>query len=143
MQARFGIGLFLSLELKSMNRDEFCQKIKVEFPEVSARADKWYTHQWGDFTDTEYYSYSWFEALANALNEEMRKEIAPERYAKLLQVISLAYEAKDEKIRQAIDVAFVENLFWQVPESKCESYWEALPQNLKVLYEGFHHRTPL
>ncbi|MCG7977581.1 MAG: hypothetical protein N0E58_05515 [Candidatus Thiodiazotropha endolucinida] len=126
-----------------MNRDEFCQKIKRDFPAISARADKQYTRLWGDFTDTEYYSYSWFEALANAINEEMRKETEPSQFADLLQIISTAYEAEEEEIRQAIDVAFVENLFWQVPETKSKSYWEALPENLRELYEGFHHRTPL
>ncbi|MET0027608.1 MAG: hypothetical protein ABW101_08215 [Candidatus Thiodiazotropha sp.] len=126
-----------------MNRDEFCQKIKREFPEISVRADKQYTRQWGDFRDTEYYSYSWFEALANALNEEMRKNTEPEKFSGLLQNLSTAYESDEEEIRQAIDVAFVENLFWQVPEINCRSYWEALPNNLKELYEGFHHRTPL
>jgi translation initiation factor 2 alpha subunit (eIF-2alpha) len=126
-----------------MNRDEFCQKIKKEFPAISARADKQYTRQWGDFKDTEYYSYSWFEALANALNEEMRKESAPEQFSELLKIISTAYETSEVEVRQAIDVAFVENLFWQVPEIKCKSYWEELPKNLKELYEGYHHRTPL
>ncbi|ODB95942.1 DUF7674 family protein [Candidatus Thiodiazotropha endoloripes] len=126
-----------------MNRDEFCQKIKREFPAISAQADKQYNRQWGDFTDTEYYSYSWFEALANALNEEMQKETAPEKFVELLQILSTAYETHEEEVRQAIDVAFVENLFWKVPEINCKSYWEALPKNLKELYEGFHHRTPL
>lgn len=44
---------------------------KELFPSISAKADAEYIRQWGEFTDDVYYSYSWFEALANALNKEM------------------------------------------------------------------------
>jgi hypothetical protein len=60
-------------------------------------ANKQYTRQWGDFSETEYYSYSWFEALANALNEEMRNETTPEKFTELLQIVSVAYETLEEE----------------------------------------------
>ncbi|WP_078118504.1 DUF7674 family protein [Thiosocius teredinicola] len=126
-----------------MDLDGFCQEIKDRFPEISAKADRWYTLRWDDLTDTEYYSYSWFEALANALNGEMRKETDPALYGALLKVISNAFESEGAEIAKAIDVAFVENLFWEVPEHQAASYWAALPRGLKELYVNFHHRTPL
>lgn len=126
-----------------MNLDDFCKSVKRKFPDISAKADKEYARLWGDFTDTEYYSYSWFEALANVLNGEMRKETPPEDYSDIFGIISGSFESGGPEIKKAIDVAFVENLFWQVPEVNSESYWEVLPQNLKDLYVGFHHRTPL
>lgn len=97
----------------------------------------------GDFTDTEYYSYSWFEALANALNDEMRKDIDPGTHGELFETISNAFSTEGSDIKNAIDVAFVENLFWQVPENKSECYWVVLPKTLKELYVNFHGRTPL
>jgi len=124
-------------------RDEFCQLIKKKYPAIAGRADVEYERLWGDFTDSEYYSYSWFEALANALNEEMKQGIPASEYSNLFSTISANFEKGDENIRQCIDVAFVENLFWQVPGGKASSYWATLPEILKELYVDFHHRTPL
>lgn len=125
-----------------MSRDAFCNTVKDRFPDISAKADLEYTRLWDDFTDSEFYSYSWFEALANALNNEMCNGTSPEVYDELFTLISDNFESGDEKIRQCIDVAFVENLFWAVPASKSESYWNVLPGNLKKLYVGFHHSPP-
>lgn len=124
-------------------RDEFCASIKERYPAIFAKADAEYARLWGDFTDAEYYSYSWFEALANALNREMNREASEAEYRDLLLMISASFESGDEGIRKAIDVAFVENLFWQVPGGKSASFWAALPDNLKRLYVDFHHRMPL
>jgi hypothetical protein len=124
-------------------RDEFCQLIKKKFPVISGRADVEYERLWDDFTDSEYYSYSWFEALANALNEEMKQGIPASEYSDLFSTISANYEKGDQNIQQCIDVAFVENLFWQVPGENASSYWATLPEILKELYVDFHHRTPL
>lgn len=127
----------------SKQQDEFCASVKTQYPAISAKADKEYARRWDDFTDSEYYSYSWFEALANALNSEMNRSVPEAEYRGLFSMISDSFEAGDEDVQKAIDVAFVENLFWQVPADKAASYWAALPENLKRLYVEFHHRTPL
>jgi hypothetical protein len=127
----------------SAQRNEFCRIIKKRYPAISAKADTEYSHQWGDFTDSEYYSYTWFEALANALNGEMRRDVSASEYSELFSSISANFESGDDDVKKCIDVSFVENLFWQVPERKSASYWHALPKNLQELYFGFHHRTPL
>ncbi len=124
-------------------RDEFCRSIKERYPTISAKADAEYERLWGDFTDPEYYSYSWFEALANAINKEMSREVPASEYQELLAVVSSYFESGDEAVRKCIDVAFVENLFWQVSQAKSAAYWAALPKNLKGLYIDFHHRSPL
>ncbi len=126
-----------------MSRDNFCNAIKVKFPDISAKADVEYARVWDDFTDSEYYSYSWFEALANALNDEMCKGISAEMYEELFALISNYFESGDEEIRKCIDVAFVENLFWRVSVNQSRSYWDLLPGNLKDLYFEFHRRTPV
>jgi len=60
-----------------------------------------------------------------------------------LEYISTQYKTGDEKIKDCIDVAFVENLFWRVPTEERISYWEGLPENLKELYVNFHQSKPL
>ena len=126
-----------------MTRDDFCNTIKDKFPEISEKANHEYVRIWGDFMDSEYYSYSWFEALANAINEEMHKGTPVDVYAGLIKFISSSFESGGEEIKRAIDVVFVENLFWNVPETKAKSYWEFLPGNLKDLYVEFHHKAPV
>ena len=73
----------------------------------------------------------------------MKKEVPVSEHTALLSSISANFESGDEDVKKCIDVSFVENLFWQVSEKKSASYWKALPENLKELYIGFHHRTPL
>ena len=127
----------------STHRDEFCRSIKEQHPVISAKADVEYEKQWGDDVDNEYYSYSWFESLANAINKEMNREVPASEYQNLLAMISSAFESGDEAVRKSIDVAFIENLFWQVSPTKSASYWAAFPENLKRLYIDFHSRSPL
>lgn len=124
-------------------RDAFCDSIKERYPAISKKADAEYELLWGDFTDSEYYSYSWFEALAHALNKEMSRRVPVSQYQELLYLISSSFESGDEDVRKCIDVAFVENLFWQVSRDKAVDYWGALPENLKSLFIGFHHINPL
>jgi len=47
-----------------------------------------------------------------------------------------------QEVLACIDVAFVENLFWCVPEDKAPPYWLRLPSILKDLYVAFHNRSP-
>jgi hypothetical protein len=47
------------------------------------------------------------------------------------------------EVFKCLDVAFVENLFWQVPARKCEPYWERLPARFKALHLAFHGRSPV
>lgn len=124
-----------------MSRDKFCEEVKAKFPAISAKADREYIRQWGDF-ETDLYSYSWFESLANALNIEMGKGIPPKDYQDLFSFVSNGFLKGDEDTKNAIDVAFVENLFWNVSSSASELYWNTLPENLKDLYLSFHRKKP-
>ena len=72
----------------------------------------------------------------------MNKKVSPSSYKNLFEEIGRGFSVGEEEVKKAIDVAFVENLFWQVSEKESEVYWAALPENLKSLYLGFHHRLP-
>ena len=126
-----------------MDLDEFCERIKKQYPEISDKADTEYDKYWNSIVKMEFSSYSWFESLANALNSEMKKKVSIEKYRSLLETVSKEYKVGVDEVKKAIDVAFVENLFWQVSASDASIYWEALPKNLQDLYVGFHSRAPL
>lgn len=125
-----------------MDLDEYCSFIKASYPEISAKADAEYDKNWNTFVKMEFSSYSWLASLAEVLNKEMNKKVSPSSYKNLFEEISKGFSAGEDEVKNAIDVSFVENLFWQVSEKESEIYWAVLPENLKALYFGFHHRLP-
>ena len=120
---------------------ELYHRVREKFPTISASADRFHEKRWGDSLDIGS-EYAWFEALADALNEESRREVPQATHLPVFQLLSGAYQAGSEPVQKCIDVAFVENLFWQVPSAKCAPYWEKLPPRLKQLYTSFHRRDP-
>lgn len=126
-----------------MDLNAFCNSIREHYPDISGKADKLYDRYWNYLVEMEFSSYSWFESLANALNEEMKRGTSAQDYISLFNEISQEYISGQEEVKKAIDVSFVENLYWQVREHEAKPFWEVMPINLKELYIGFHGRTPL
>ncbi len=126
-----------------MELDEFCENIKAKYPDISLRADALYDAYWNDLIEMEFSSYSWFESLANAINDRMKKKCPAVEYMPILRAISEEFGQGNSEVDKAIDVAFVENLFWQVLPADAEPYWSVMPNNLKELYVGFHSKPPL
>ncbi|WP_425551824.1 DUF7674 family protein [Ideonella azotifigens] len=62
--------------------------------------------------------------------------------ARSLSFISRALARASDGIPRCIDVAFVENPFWQVPSARCSPYWQQMPQPLRDLYLELHRREP-
>lgn len=114
--------------------------IRGEFPSIYEQADEFHVRLFGD-VDPEF-AYSWFESLANALNAEMSREAEARIHAPLFNYVSSLFATASPSVRNCIDVAFVENLFWQIPHVKCAPYWRQLPSPLQRLYLDFHHREP-
>ena len=126
-----------------MDLNKFCECVREKYPAISKKADIEYDKYWNSIVKMEFSSYSWFESLANALNLEMKKKASVESHIELLEFISSQFSVGIEEVRNAIDVAFVENLFWQVSATEAKPYWQVLPNNLRNLYVGFHSHTPL
>jgi hypothetical protein len=116
-------------------------EIRIAFPDSFEDVDQRHIKQWGSLSAD--YTYSWFESLANALNHDMSRKVQSERYSKVVSFMATALQNASKEVYDCIDVSFVENLFWQVPALKAESYWNELPEKLKELYIAFHRRTPL
>jgi hypothetical protein len=120
---------------------ELWNAVKSRFPEIAAQADVEHIKQW-DSLDPQF-AHSWFESLAKALNAEMLVGVDYKTHAPLFNFINTAQSTGSKEVFKCIDVALVENLFWQVPSARAEPYWQGLPDPLKKLYTGFHGRTPL
>lgn len=117
------------------------RQVRARFTEISVSADRMHERRWGDTLDAGA-EYAWFEALAEALDEAMRKDVPYAVHRPLLEFLAGAFSGGSEPVRQCIDVSFVENLFWNVPSAKCQPYWKQLPPQLSRLYLAFHRRAP-
>ena len=126
-----------------MKLDEFHKRVIEKFPDISKKADILYDDYWNRYIKMEFSAYSWFESLANAINSEMQKQTNADLYIDLFEFVRHSFMIGDEDIKKAVDVAFVENLFWRIPREKTEPYWEVFPEALKQLYINFHGGAPL
>jgi hypothetical protein len=87
-------------------------------------------------------AYLWFEGLAEVLNNAMRDGVDAGDHGPLLQFLDGQFTSGGPGVRDCLDVAFVENLFWEVPAALAAPHWHRLPEGLKSLYLGFHGRAP-
>jgi hypothetical protein len=120
---------------------ELYQLVRERFPLISVSADRFREKRWGEYLD-EGAECAWFESLADALNQEMQKEVPYKVHEPLFELIARVASNCSEPVHGCIEVSFVENLFWRVPSAKCEQYWKDLPPVLRRLYMEFHHREP-
>lgn len=116
-------------------------EVRQRFTAITEKADRRHIEYWDELDHED--PYSWFQSLANALNDEMSRGVEYELHQELFNFISAALAGAADDAYRCIDVSFVENLFWQVPSRKSEPYWLKLPERLKALYLEFHRRTPL
>ncbi len=128
------------MSVVSQSTVDFYWLTRARFPDAAAKADRECMKMWNEAGPE--LAYSWFHGLANTLNREMNKGADPVHYRELLEFINSVLRDCDKEVRNCIDVSFVENLFWQVPAERAESYWQSLPGPIKQLYLEFHSRPP-
>ena len=122
-----------------MTLEEFYQQLRTRLLEIARQADHDYERLWG--CDPSDGIPLWFGSLANALNDEMRRNVPPSVHLPLLLHIENALD-ESEEVDRCIDASFVENLFGWVGPLRSSPYWEVMPDRLKELFLRFHARTP-
>jgi hypothetical protein len=115
--------------------------VRERFGDQLTDVDKLHIERWGSLHPD--YAYSWFESLAYALNAAMTKGSEQPRFAEVVNFLSAALRTASQEVLNCIDVAFVENLFWQVSAGKAQASWALLPEQLKEFYLAFHSRPPV
>lgn len=119
---------------------QFAELTRQSFPEAAAKADDVLRCRGFDSNDEAYII--WFECLAEVTNQKMRSAES-EAVEKLFGFFSEQLTSASPPVKECIDVGYVENLFWQVPENTLKQFWPALPSRLKRLYSDFHGSAPL
>ncbi|REL36344.1 DUF7674 family protein [Thalassotalea euphylliae] len=122
-----------------MQLQEMYEEFRATFPEITRKADIVHIKLWGELDPS--FAYSWFESLANAINHEMSKSSESAQYRPIFEYFRQKYLFENNDIKNCIDVAFVENLFWRVKAEHASPYWALMPDILKQLYIQFHGRS--
>jgi hypothetical protein len=114
-----------------MEPRESVAKIKrataARFPEEAEVVDA----QMLDFDDDAYET--WMERFCDTTNEAMARRDGPLVHAHL-SFMSQQLADADEEGRQALDVAYTENLMWNLDVEAKRWAWPRVPANLRQLY---------
>ncbi|MGH1486830.1 MAG: DUF7674 family protein [Cellvibrionaceae bacterium] len=119
---------------------EMYTEFRSDFPEISKKADKDFIDRFDELDPT--LAYLWFESLANAFNMEMSNQVEPKKYQNCFDYFCRNYIDGSKTVKDCIDVALTENLFWRVSKEHAGPYWKMLPETIKELYVSFHGRIP-
>lgn len=114
---------------------QFYRQTRHRFPSILGEADKVHVRTW-EVADED--AYTWFKSLAEMLNESMRKNARLDIAGSIFDYMQDAFMTGCDEVRNCIDVAFVENLFWRVSPDRTRPYWARMPDVLKELYLAFH-----
>ena len=131
-----------NIGLKGLTMDpivQFYRETRDRFPTILAETDKVHLQTW-DMDDE--WAYMWFHSLADMLNANMRKNARLEDAGAVFDYMRDQFRIGCGEVRHCIDVAFVENLYWEVSPDRARPYWVRMPDLLKKLYLGFHSKPP-
>lgn len=122
---------------------DFYLQTRTLFPDLTERADREHVKYWGESPEAIADSYSWFNAVASALNNAMCQGSYVQECQAFFDYVDTVLAQCGEPVKTCIDVSLVENLFWQVSLAKARPYWAVLPSQLQTLYLGFHRVAPV
>ena len=113
--------------MKPLHRNELISEIKREFPELKDELNA----QDG-LISLELYVFRQFTMRMIGRGER-------ETVSRCYQIMENHYVGGDDKLRDAIDTCYVEDLEFPNPKKKDRSWaWDILPDRLKKLYTDFH-----
>ncbi|MBV8621437.1 MAG: hypothetical protein JOY84_21440 [Curvibacter sp.] len=101
--------------------------VAAQFPEDAAATDAQM-----EFFDEDAYE-TWLERFCDTTNAAMARR-DEQRVIAHLSFMSQQLELADNAVRCALDVAYVENLMWNLDLDGKRWAWPRIPSNLKQLY---------
>ncbi len=101
--------------------------IAAQFPEEAEATDAQM-----EFYDDDAYE-TWLERFCDTTNDAMARR-DEQRVKAHLSFISQQLEHADDDMRRALDVAYAENLMWNLDLDAKRWAWPRIPSNLKQLF---------
>lgn len=103
------------------------EAVAARFPEEAKTTDAQL-----EFYDADAYE-TWLERFCDTTNTAMAQR-DEQRVAAHLAFMSQQLEHGDDEVHRAIDVAYTENLMWNLDTDAKRWAWARIPANLKRLY---------
>jgi hypothetical protein len=108
--------------------------LRSRFPAEAAQTDQWLRERDWDPTADDV-SFIWVEAFADRTMEAICR-----RDSEVVQAhtnfIAAAYRAEPEALRTIVDVAYAENIMWDVGRDDKVWAWELIAAEIRQLYEA-------
>ena len=118
--------------MKTIDEIEYLvQLIRSQLPSASISTDELMLERGYEVGDSLFYL--WIEAVADVTNDFIPEKNEQE-VVKHLTFFSRQFEKNGEKVKNCIEVGYVENLMWNSPGELKKWAWLLFPENLKRLY---------
>jgi len=110
------------------------EAIRAAFPEDAAWVDKQVQAQGFERTEA---SYIWVERFSQCTTNYLKapdQSKAGSHLGLISALLGIAQRTNDSAMVRCIDVAYSENLMFDMNEERKKQCWPLIPQNLKTLY---------
>ena len=108
------------------------QRIRELFPLEAEKTDSWLRERYWDPAEA---TFSWVEAFADRTSEAVAQKEAKTVLAHT-EFMSQEYRSGSPEVRNVIDVAYAENLMWDLDVSFRVWAWPHISAQVRELYES-------
>jgi hypothetical protein len=110
-------------------------RIRQRFPQSASLTDDWMRERgWDELEELEEAPHTWVEAFADRTTEAAREEnwsLVQEHS----EFFAAEYRKGPEAVRQLVDVAYAENLMWNLDSRGKVLAWPYIAEEVRKLYE--------
>jgi hypothetical protein len=121
-------------DLQASEEQKACVKeIRARFKEEAERTDQWMLERSCDLDDLDEMTFLWMEAFADRTNDAMRAHDF-ERVKAHTEHLAGQYRSGSAAVKNLIDVAYAENLMWDVKGKNRKLAWPHIGKDMQNLY---------
>jgi hypothetical protein len=112
---------------------ELVKCVRTSLPNAAARADQFMLSRGFDREDLEVMTYVWLETFAEVTNDAARERDGAAIQAHT-ELLAKQYQSGGKAVRDAIDIAYAENLMWDLDDAARAWAWPRFSETVRRLY---------
>lgn len=115
------------------NEKQVVRRIRQRFPEEARRTDEWHMERGWDEPELDEAPHLWVEAFADRTTEAARVanwSVVNEH----TQFMAAEYRDGSDAVKRLVDVAYAENLMWNLEDSAKFAAWPYVDKVVRDLY---------
>jgi hypothetical protein len=113
---------------------EVVRHIRQRFPDDAARTDEWHMDRGWEKTELDEAPHLWVEAFADRTTEAARAanwSVVEDH----TEFMAAAYRSGSDAVKKLVDVAYAENLMWDLEDSAKVAAWPYVDEVVRDLYD--------